>query len=240
MKLLVDSHTHTVASFHAYSTLKENAVAAYEKGLEAIALTDHGPNLTGGAAPPFIISSVMRFLPDYLEGVRVIKGVEANIVDHDGNVDVEERFLAFTEFGIASMHVGSIQNGGAIRNTDALTRVLHNPHIHVIGHPGDPRFPIDMEAFVMEVARLNKIVEVNSHSFEARKGSGENCAKIVGLCKKHDVRITVSSDAHSCYHIGEFGNAEALLEECGFPEELIVSTSAAKFLAFLEEHRGDS
>ena len=43
MKLLVDTHTHTVASGHAYSTLRENALFAAKKGLEAFCCTDHGP-----------------------------------------------------------------------------------------------------------------------------------------------------------------------------------------------------
>lgn len=237
MELLVDSHTHTVASLHAYSTLTENAVAAHKKGLEAIAVTDHGPAVTGGAAPPFILSSVLRFLPENVEGIRLIKGIEANITDHDGNVDIEERFFACTEFGIASLHVGTMRDGGVVKNTNALIGALHNPYIHVIGHPGEPRFPIDAEAFVKEVGRLNKIVEINNHSFEARKGSGENCAKIAALCKKHDVRITVSSDAHSCYNVGVFDYAIAILEECGFPEELIVSANLERFLGFLGEDR---
>ncbi len=32
MKIVVDSHTHTLASGHAYSTIIENAKAAKQKG----------------------------------------------------------------------------------------------------------------------------------------------------------------------------------------------------------------
>ena len=38
----VDTHLHTVASGHAYGTVTEMAKAASLKGLEMIALTDHG------------------------------------------------------------------------------------------------------------------------------------------------------------------------------------------------------
>ena len=48
MKLKIDLHSHTVSSGHAYSTLLENLRAAKEKGLEALAMTDHGPNMPGG------------------------------------------------------------------------------------------------------------------------------------------------------------------------------------------------
>ena len=51
MRLLADLHTHTLASGHAYSTLTENAQAARLKGLELIAITDHGPTVPQGAHP---------------------------------------------------------------------------------------------------------------------------------------------------------------------------------------------
>ncbi|MBQ6530365.1 MAG: PHP domain-containing protein, partial [Clostridia bacterium] len=43
MKILFDTHTHTLASTHAYSTVMENAKYASEIGMEAIAVTDHAP-----------------------------------------------------------------------------------------------------------------------------------------------------------------------------------------------------
>ena len=48
MKYIIDTHTHTVASGHAYSTLIENAKAASAKGLKALAVTDHGVAMPGG------------------------------------------------------------------------------------------------------------------------------------------------------------------------------------------------
>ncbi len=234
MKLLVDTHTHTVASGHAYSTLKENAEMAFCKGLEGFVCADHGTAIEG-CIPPFIITSVLRFIPDEIEGVRLIRGAEANIIDHEGNLDIAEKYLCGTEFAIASMHGVCIEDKGKTKNTEALMGALQNRYINVIGHPGNAHFPIDAEAFVKETARLGKLVEVNNHSFEARHGSYENCAKIIRLCKKYEVRITVSSDAHSCYNMGEFSEAIALLEENRFPEEMIVSATLERFLAYLEE-----
>ena len=43
MKIIADTHTHTIASTHAYSTLLENVGYAKKAGLRAIAITDHGP-----------------------------------------------------------------------------------------------------------------------------------------------------------------------------------------------------
>ncbi len=47
MKIVVDSHTHSVASGHAYSTVQEMAREAPTNGIEMFALTDHGPAMKG-------------------------------------------------------------------------------------------------------------------------------------------------------------------------------------------------
>ena len=91
MRLLVDTHTHTVASGHAYSTLKENVEYARDTGMEAICSADHGPGIRGGA-PDFIIG-VLASLPESMEGVRVFCSTEANILDYDGHVDIPDLSL---------------------------------------------------------------------------------------------------------------------------------------------------
>ncbi|MDL2236929.1 phosphatase [Christensenellaceae bacterium OttesenSCG-928-K19] len=238
MRLLVDTHTHTVASAHAYSTLRENAQLAFEKGLEGFVCADHGSGLEF-CAPNYILTSALQFIPEMIEGVRLIKGVELNIVDFEGTVDVGEKQLKVLEFVIASIHdevtpyiVGTVE-----QNTAAMVNAIRNPYVDVIGHPGNPAIPIDAETLVKETAKQGKMVEVNNHSFEARAGSGENCLNIIKLCKKHDVRITVSSDAHSCYNVGTFQYAIQALEECGYPEELVVSATLERFMGYMKERK---
>ena len=51
MKLLFDLHTHTVASGHAFSTLKENIEEAAAKGLKAMGTSDHYSAMPGSAQP---------------------------------------------------------------------------------------------------------------------------------------------------------------------------------------------
>ena len=54
MKILMDMHTHTMASGHGYSTLKENIDVAKEKGLKALGLSEHGPAMPGGPHENFL------------------------------------------------------------------------------------------------------------------------------------------------------------------------------------------
>ena len=41
MEYILDLHTHTIASGHAYSTIREMAQAASEKGLKLLGITEH-------------------------------------------------------------------------------------------------------------------------------------------------------------------------------------------------------
>ena len=40
-RIMLDLHTHTLASGHAYGTVRENALAASEKGLIGMGVTEH-------------------------------------------------------------------------------------------------------------------------------------------------------------------------------------------------------
>ena len=51
-KSLIDLHTHTIASGHAYSTLQENIDQAKKKGLKVLGTSDHY-RLIPGTAHPF-------------------------------------------------------------------------------------------------------------------------------------------------------------------------------------------
>lgn len=232
-KLLIDPHTHTVVSGHAFSTLLENLKAAQEAGLEGIAMTEHAEAIPG-AQPPFIVS-IADGLDDEYFGVRLYKGAELNIMHYDGSVDMAPHYIKKLEFAIASMHTIVFQPGTLGQNTEAVVGALSNPYIDVIGHPGNPVYPIDAETVVLAAKNNNKLLEVNNHSFSVRKGSEANCREILRACIKHDVRITVGSDAHFCGKVGNFDNAIALLDDMEFPPELIVTRNKASFDEYLKE-----
>lgn len=61
MNIVVDTHTHTLASGHAYSTIIENALSAQNKGLKLLCTTDHAPEMPG--APTIGISTTKEFYP---------------------------------------------------------------------------------------------------------------------------------------------------------------------------------
>ena len=51
MKIAIDTHSHTIASGHAYCTIREMASAAAKKGLQGLAITEHAPTMPGTCHP---------------------------------------------------------------------------------------------------------------------------------------------------------------------------------------------
>ena len=82
MNILTDIHCHTIASDHAYSTVLELARSAEEKGLEAIAVTDHGIGMED--SPHIWHFHNLKAIPRQIGGVKILYGCEANILNSDG------------------------------------------------------------------------------------------------------------------------------------------------------------
>lgn len=226
----VDTHTHTTMSGHAWSTLDENCRAAAEMGLAGICLTDHGPAMDRGM-PWFGPCSFPR-LPHSLHGVVVVPGVEFNILDRTGRLDIDrDEALRHVRFGVASMHDVTMPRTTRVDHTDAYIAALANPAVHMLGHPGYSYFDHDPEPIVREAKRLDKLIEINNASFSSRQGSRDNCMAFARLCKAHDVRVCVSSDAHVHTAVGRVDEALAMLDEAGFPDELILNLDANAFFA---------
>lgn len=232
MKLLLDTHVHTLASGHAYSTLAEYVDEAKKKGLELIAQTDHGPAMPGG--PHAFHIGNQRVLPDEMDGIRVLKGVEVNIIDFEGRLDLEDRYMKNLEFVLASLHDVCIYPGDRDQNTKALIGAMKNKYVDAIGHSGNPAFPIHIEEFVKAAKEHDIMIEINNSSFgKSRVGSRENCEEIARMAKQYGVKLISGSDAHVRYDLGRFNYALEVFERLEIPEALIMNTSKEKLLNHL-------
>ncbi len=237
MQIAVDTHTHTCVSHHVYSTIRENAILAAQIGLEGFALTDHAPHMVDGGMR-WHFDNLLR-IPRRIEGVTVIRGAELNILDTDGNVDLEGKCLDDLEWVIASMHGGSYRPGTVEENTKTWLNICRNPAVDVIGHCGTEENKFYYERVIPEFKQYGKIVEINSSSVISRPSSVKNCRQIALLCKKYEVPIVVSSDAHICYEVGEFTAALTMLKEIEFPKELVFNAgSIEKIASHIKKKRG--
>ncbi len=227
MNIVIDTHTHTVISGHAFSILSENVAAAKKKGLYGIVMTEHGPKMPCGG-PPFLIKTY-GVVPKFIEGIRVYRGCEANIVNFEGELDIPDKYIKSADFAMAALHPECLTPSDKENNTKAMLNALSNPYVHALAHPGNPAYEIDVEAVVAHAAKLNKCIEINAHSFGFRTGSKPVCTQFVVLCKQYGVKICVGSDAHIQYKIGEFSGSLEVLHEYAFPEELIINSSVERF-----------
>lgn len=231
MKILVDSHSHTVVS-----TRMEMIQAAKNRGLEAIALTEHAPEMPG-ACHEFYFQNY-AVVPREADGLHILMGVELNIMDEYGTVDLPTGVLKSMDLAIASIH-GPCYGDSRTKelNTQAYLNVMKNPYIHIIGHPDDGRFPIDYEKLVRGAKETNTLLEMNNSSLRPggfRVNTEDNAKEILELCKKEGVYITTGSDAHIDVDAGEFGCIEKILQETDFPEDLIATTSYEKFYSLIK------
>lgn len=233
MKWEVDTHCHTIASGHAYSTIIENAEAASKKGIKMIAITDHGPAMGEGGINKYYFWN-MRVIPQIINGVYVLKGVEANILDTRGTLDLPEEFLQRLDIVLAGLHVGCFPQGLTVEeNTQALIEAIKNPYVDIIVHPGNPEFPINIDRFVEAAHDYNVSIEINNSSFTSRKGSEKNCSLIAEKAAAIGAMVSLGSDAHICFDIANFTKAEKLIEDAKVPRENILNTSAKKVIDFL-------
>ena len=85
--IVADTHTHTLACGHAYSTIMENIRCASEKGLAFLCITEHAPAMHD--APQLSFFRSLYSIPDVIEGVNILKGAECNIMDYEGKLSDE-------------------------------------------------------------------------------------------------------------------------------------------------------
>lgn len=225
MKIYFDMHTHTVASGHAFSTFKENVEEAAAKGLTAMGMSDHAPAMPGSAH--VIYFGNFKSIRRELMGVRIYTGVEANIMDFNGGLDLDETVLKKMDYVIASLHVPCITPGTAKENTDALIGAMKNPYVKIIGHPDDDRYPLEYERLIPAALENRVALEVNNSSFNPRSGrqnARKNVALWLSIAKEYRLPIILGSDAHVYYDVGEVSQAVQMIEEAGYPQELVLNT----------------
>ena len=238
MRYLIDLHIHTNVNPHAYSTLEENIRSAQEKGMRVIAITNHGPALQD--SPHWWSLVNMRVIPEYVGDLRVLKGVETNIIDENGNFDINQRIYDVMDIILCGLHTVEAYGDPSdiIKNTRAVINMIRSQKIDIMVHLGNPQFPLEYELVVQEAVKAGVAIEINNSSLKnSRKGSRPNCKKILELCKKYEAMVSLGTDSHISYDIGEFKEAQLLVEEVGYPVESIINYSMENLDKFLENRR---
>ncbi len=233
IEIKVDLHTHTVASTHAFSTVTENAKEAKRLGLEAFAVTDHGPGLPDGAHIWHFTN--LNSIPRELEGVKVIRGAECSFQNKEAELDLPERALKKMEIVIGSVHPPVYVPQTTDEATALILKAIENPYLDILGHMDRTKFSAipDYDIVVPRAVENDKIIEFNAHSLD--KGEEHNTRNLLKACKKYGATIAVNSDAHFYSTLGRFDECIKILEEIGIGEEQIINTNYEKVKEYIDK-----
>jgi DNA polymerase (family 10) len=193
-----DLHMHTVAS-DGRATIEQMAVAARERGLQYVAITDH--SATHGFGNDVSADELRRQIERVreadarLEGITVLAGTEANILP-DGSLDYPDDLLAELDWVIASVHTSFGMDERAM--TDRIVAAIEHPWVDAIGHltgrkiEQRPPYAVDAERVFEAAARTGTMIEINSAP--DRRDLNDVHARAAHAA---GVRIVIDSDAHS-------------------------------------------
>lgn len=236
MNDLLDVHTHTIASVHAYSTIREMITAAKEKGLRLIGISDHAPSMPG-AFHEFYFCNFKVIRPEAY-GIDVAMGAELNIMDFCGSIDLKEHLLNRLDYAIASLHDPCIDPGTQEQNTATLIGAMQHPKVKIIGHPDNPMYPVDFEALAKAAHDHHVLLELNNSSYTpggSRAGSRELAGDLLTACKKYNTMVILGSDAHIDLDVGNHKYSQEMIATYDFPEELVINSRPEKFRAWIKQ-----
>lgn len=235
MKTLIDVHTHTIMSGHAYSTLQEMVTTAQQKGLELFGITEHAPSIPGACNEIYFRN--LHVIPRTWGDMRLLIGAELNILDTQGTLDMDEELCQRLDLRIAGIHKLCWQGGTREENTEGMVAAIRDKRTHIISHPGDGAADLLFEPIVIAAKETHTLLEINNSTFHPARGKRgkayPNNIEILQLCKKYEVPVILGSDAHITFDIANYEYVWPLLAETDFPESLVMNDKPEAFLAYL-------
>ncbi|MDY5480112.1 MAG: PHP domain-containing protein [Peptostreptococcus porci] len=234
MKIIGDFHTHTIFSCgnnekrrHAKGTIEENVLVAIDKGLKKIGISEHGfsHNFYGLSRKNALKErEEIDRLNEKYSNIEILMGMECNILDDSGKIDMEQDLIDKFDYILAGYHYGAkptslksllhnIDNllfGGIFSkeyNTRAVVNAMQKYNILYITHPGD-KGKVDIERVADMAEKTGTGLEINGHH---RKLSPEMIKKI----GDRNIKFYIGSDAHSPENVANFEKAFKIVEEAG-------------------------
>ena len=233
-ELKLDVHTHTVMSGHAYSTLQEMVAAALQKNLDILGITEHAPGIPGTCNPIYFRN--LHVVPRQFGNLRLLLGAELNILDTKGTLDLDEYYYKMLDIRIAGIHLLCWEGGTVEENTQGMINAIRNQWTQIISHPGDGTAELLFEPIVLAAKESKTLLEINNSSLNPNRNKEtalRNNLEILRLCKRYEVPVVLSSDAHISYAIADYSFIWPLLQETEFPDQLIMNYFPARFLSYI-------
>ena len=232
MKIIAELHTHSNEYCdHAGDPIEEFVKVAKEKGLKYLASTNHGPIDDKYAPASFYVDNIGK----KFDGITFLPGIEEDMRDMKGGLNLAQRELLRMGFVIVSMHAKFPVP--VPDYTPALLAVIKNPAVDCIGHIArDPGFNYDLETVLKAIKEHGKLLEFNSWSVDCY-GRKDACGHVMDRCAELGVECVVTSDAHGVDRLCDFDCIIKMLEDRNFPEELVINADEERMEKFLTRRR---
>lgn len=225
--ILFDLHSHSISSGHGTTdTVSDLIRSACEKNLSLLGISDHGPATKGSASPSYFRG--LKYAEKLRFGIQVLYGVELNIVDLEGKVDLEDSILQGLDYAFISIHPPLFTPYQHKDLTEVYKKAMNHPNVRFLGHIDDDRFPVNFENLLLYAKERSVYPEINNSSLMPkayRVGGQQNCRTILKICKEIHLPVLLSSDSHGKEKIGNMEYIYPLLEELSFPQNLILNSN---------------
>lgn len=222
--LTIDLHIHSIASGHALNTVYELAYTAKQKGLTHIGITEHGPSMQGAPHDGYFWISDQLIK---LFGINIYLGIEANIIDTNGKLDLGNELLKKQRIVLAGIHEKTPYNQSDVdSNTKSIINAMKNPLVKIISHPWRPEFPVSIEKVVKASYETGTLLELNDNLFNRKKDLMEilsHYSLLIKLCDKYKIPVILGSDAHIAEKIGSDQNIMRIKHKIGLSDRIIIN-----------------
>lgn len=241
--LKIDLHLHTIASGHAQCTVYEYIKRAEELHMRMIGISDHstcGPD-THTLVDSVYLSTLSR-IPKIVNNIRILKGVEANIINVNGDLDVSKKLIIkkTLDYVLANFHMNrGYKSQGQVKNTQAMIRTIKSGLVNIISHPFViDAFDIDIEKISQAACDNNVLLEVDlsyldNYNLKKFPDSINNLKKMIAVVKKNKQKVIVNSDAHNIWEMGEDSGLKKIRKEIGLTNDMIINNYPKELMKIL-------
>lgn len=232
-------HCHSSWS-DGVATIEEMADAARARGWSYLGITDHSQAafFANGVARERMLEQLQEIdaLNAALDGFRVLKGVEADILA-DGRLDYDEELLDRFDFVIGSIHSRFRMDRDAM--TERVLRAMDDPHMTILAHPtgrlllSREAYGLDLEAVFAKAAAVGVAVELNADPKRL-----DIDWRYLDRARELGVTIEIGPDAHSRAGL-QWTDLGVMMARKGWiePRHVLNARDADEVLAFARRRR---
>ena len=236
----IDLHIHSIASGHALNTVDEISAYAEKCGMTHIAITDHGPAMEG--APHGGYFEVSEMVSPKRNDLKIYMGIEANILDLEGTIDLHDPYYSMQKIISAGIHEKTGFSGNSLQdNTEALLAVIKKKRCQIITHPWGECFPVDMETVTKAAIANGILLELNDRVFRyPTVPMIKAYKKMIDIIKKAGGFFIVGSDSHVKENIGNDSHIMALKDELGLTLDNAINNYANELEEIFDEKQNNT